>query len=75
MSAWPGEHRQHAALGLDGVADDEIQLGAVAGGERHCLLDRGATAQVAQELDRERVRQREPLTHLDGRGPIRRPDR
>ena len=47
MLAWPSEHRQHAALCFDRIADDEIQLGAVAGRDRDGFVDVGVAAQVA----------------------------
>ena len=70
-----GEHRQGRALGLDGVADDQVELGPVAGRDRDRLADLGGAAQVAHELGRSAVGQRDALAHLDRRGLVRDADR
>jgi hypothetical protein len=66
-----GQHRQHGGLGLHGVPDHEVQLGAVARRDGHRLVHLGLTAQIAQELHGARVGQRETLADLHGRGLVR----
>ena len=71
----PRQHRQHPALGLDRVTDDEVELGPVAGRDRDRLVNVGGGAQLAHELRRPCLRQRQPLPDLDRGGLVRDPDR
>ena len=58
-----GEHAQHGRLGLDRVADDDVELGAVAGREHDRLADLRVLGQLAQEPLRAPVGQRDALAH------------
>ena len=66
-----GQQREHGALGLHRVADDEVELGAVAGGEHDGLVDRRVRRQLAQERLACPSVQRQPLAHRQRRGLVR----
>jgi hypothetical protein len=68
----PGEDPEHVRLGLDGVGDDEVELGAVAGGDRDGLGDRRLPGQLADQRLGAAVEQRELLAQRQRGGLVRR---
>ena len=63
---------EHGRLGLDRVADDDVELGAVAGGEDDRLADLRVGGELAQERLGARLGQRDALAHRQRRGLVRR---
>src|SRR5207248_3183285 len=64
------ERRQRHALGLHRVAHHEVELGAVAGGDRHGLADLGVTDELVQEARSAPLGQRQALTQGNRRGLV-----
>ena len=65
-----GQPREQLGLGADGVTD-EVDLGAVAGGDRDGLADRVGRDELLAEALRLGRRQGEPLAHGDRSGLVR----
>ena len=66
-----GEQPEHVRLGLDRVGDDEVELGAVAGGDRDGLGDARVAGQLADQRLGAAVEQRELLAQRQRRGLVR----
>jgi hypothetical protein len=66
--------RERGALGLDRVARHEVDLGAVAGGDRHGLVDLVVAHDLAQHAGGAARRQGDPLAQGQRRGLVRHPD-
>jgi hypothetical protein len=64
------DHAERGGLGLDGVGGDEIDLGAVAGGDRDALADRLLADEGVQHAGRLALGQREALAQRQGRGLV-----
>ena len=65
-----GEDPERGRLGLDVVADREVELGAVAGRERDRLVDVLGRDELPQHARGAALRQRDALAQLDRRGLV-----
>ena len=66
---------QRGALGIHRIARHEVDLGAVAGGDGHGLVDFRVRHEVAQHAGGSPLGQREALTQGQRRGLVRDPER
>ena len=65
-----GEDAEGGRLGFDGVGDDEVELGPVAGRDRRRLVDPLGGGQLAQGADGAALGQREALAQVERGGLV-----
>ena len=65
-----GEDAEGGRLRFDGVGDDQVELGAVAGRERRRLVDALGRGQLAERPDRATLGQRESLAQVERGGLV-----